>query len=34
MESLEQISKKYKKMLTGNNKECLIENDEYILNKY
>ena len=31
MESLEQISKKYKKMLTGKNKECLIENDEYIL---
>ena len=31
MESLEQISKKYKKMLTGKNKDCLIENDEYIL---
>ena len=31
MESLEQISKKYKNMLTGKNKECLIENDEYIL---
>ena len=34
MESLEQISKKYKKMLTRNNKEFLFENDEYILNKY
>ena len=31
MESLEQISKKYKKMLTEKNKECLIENHEYIL---
>ena len=31
MENLEQISKKYKKMLAWKNKECLIENDEYIL---
>ena len=34
MERLEQISRIYKKVLTGKNKECLIENDEYILNKY
>ena len=31
MESLDSISKRYAKMLTGKNKECIIESDKYIL---
>ena len=31
MESLDSISKRYTKIISGKNKECIIENDKYIL---